>query len=70
VGCGIVSGGGAADRWGRPVSQRGESVGVAMLYFAPHALHYIIVAILCICARSRRAGIRGADGASSSRRLH
>jgi hypothetical protein len=25
-----------------------------ILHFAPHALHYVIVAILYICARSRR----------------
>jgi hypothetical protein len=32
-----------------------------ILYFAPHALHYVIVTVICICVRSR-----GAKNGSSS----
>jgi hypothetical protein len=28
------------------------------LHFAPHALHYVIVTVLCICDGSRGAGTR------------
>jgi hypothetical protein len=35
------------------------------LHFAPHALHYVIVTVLCICARSRGAGTRDLRGSKA-----
>jgi hypothetical protein len=35
------------------------------MYFAPHALHYVIVTVICICARSRGAENESSRGARS-----
>jgi hypothetical protein len=36
-----------------------------ILHFAPHALHYVIVTVICICARSREAKNESSSGARS-----